>query len=46
MTQTYADFDAQVKILLQKNELEKSDYEEARQFITRMVLAGCGVAEH
>ncbi len=45
MTQTYADFDAQVKIMLQKDELEESDYEEAKQFITRMVLAGCGVVE-
>ena len=45
MTQTYADFDAQVKIMLQKESLEDSDYEEAKQFITRMVLAGCGVME-
>lgn len=45
MTQTYADFDAQVKILLQKESLEEKDYEEAKQFITRMVLAGCGVVE-
>jgi TetR/AcrR family transcriptional regulator len=45
MTQTYADFDAQVKIMLQKEDLEESDYEEAKQFITRMVLAGCRVIE-
>lgn len=45
MTQTYADFDAQVKILLQKESLEEKDYEEAKHFITRMVLAGCGVVE-
>ncbi len=45
MTQTYADFDAQVKILLQKEALEEKDYEEAKHFITRMVLAGCGVVE-
>lgn len=43
MTQTYADFDAQVKIVLQKDTLEDSDYEEAKHFITRMVLASCGV---
>ncbi|RBO78480.1 TetR/AcrR family transcriptional regulator [Marinomonas aquiplantarum] len=43
MTQTYADFDAQVRIMLQKDALEESDYEEAKAFITRMVLAGCGV---
>ncbi|WP_133012036.1 TetR/AcrR family transcriptional regulator [Marinomonas flavescens] len=45
MTQTYADFDAQVKVLLNKEMLEENDYEEAKQFITRMVLAGCGVKE-
>ncbi|REG87017.1 TetR/AcrR family transcriptional regulator [Marinomonas pollencensis] len=45
MTQTYADFDAQIKVLFNKEALEESDYEEAKQFITRMVLAGCGVKE-
>ncbi|BFM49364.1 TetR/AcrR family transcriptional regulator [Marinomonas sp. THO17] len=45
MTQTYADFDAQVRIMLQKDDLQESDYEEAKAFITKMVLAGCGVKE-
>lgn len=45
MTQTYADFDAQVKVMLKKDDLDESDYEEAKQFVTRMVLAGCGVKE-
>jgi TetR/AcrR family transcriptional regulator len=45
MTQTYADFDAQVKIMLQKESIEDADYDEAKAFITRMVLAGCGVKE-
>ena len=45
MTQTYADFDAQVKIMLQKETLEDSDYDDAKQFIIRMVLAGCGIIE-
>lgn len=45
MTQTYADFDAQVKIILKKDQLEDADYDEAKQFVTRMVLAGCGVKE-
>ena len=45
MTQTYADFDAQVKIMLQKEALEDSDYDDAKQFIIRMVLAGCGITE-
>lgn len=43
MTQTYADFDAQVKILLKKDELEESDFDEAKQFVTRMVLLSCGI---
>lgn len=45
MTQTYADFDAQVKILLKKDELEESDFEEAKQFVTRMVLLSCGIED-
>ncbi|MBR7888736.1 TetR family transcriptional regulator C-terminal domain-containing protein [Marinomonas sp. A79] len=45
MTQTYADFDAQVKILLKKDTLEISDYDDAKAFVTRMVLAGCGVTQ-
>ena len=45
MTQTYADFDAQIKVLFNKEALEESDYEDAKQFITRMVLAGCGIKE-
>lgn len=45
MTQTYADFDAQVKIILKKDQLEEADYDEAKQFVTRMVLAGCDVKE-
>ena len=45
MTQTYADFDAQVRIMLQKDDLQEGDYEEAKAFITKMVLAGCGVKE-
>lgn len=43
LTQTYADFEAQVKIVLNKSELEESDYEEAKQFVTQMVLSACGV---
>lgn len=45
MTQTYADFDAQVKILLKKDELEESDFDEAKQFVTRMVLLSCGIED-
>lgn len=45
MTQTYADFDAQVKILLKKDELDEFDFEEAKQFVTRMVLLSCGIGD-
>lgn len=43
LTQTYADFDAQVKILLQKDELSEADFDEAKQFVTRMILGTCGI---
>lgn len=45
MTQTYADFDGQVKVLLQKEQLEESDFDDAKQFITRMILLSCGIEE-
>lgn len=45
MTQTYADFDAQVKIVLNKETLTEDDFDEAKQFIARMVLSTCGVEE-
>ena len=45
MTQTYADFDAQIKIVLNKDELEDKDYDAAKSFITSMILAGCGITE-
>ncbi|RDL43701.1 TetR/AcrR family transcriptional regulator [Marinomonas piezotolerans] len=43
LTQTYADFGAQVKILLDKEELAEADFEEAKRFVTQMVLQVCGV---
>lgn len=45
MTQTYADFDAQVKILLKKETLDEADFEDAKLFVTRMVLASCGIED-
>lgn len=45
MTQTYADFDGQVKVLLQKEQLEESDFDDAKRFITRMILLSCGIEE-
>ncbi|GAB3476869.1 TetR family transcriptional regulator C-terminal domain-containing protein [Marinomonas epiphytica] len=43
MTQTYADFDAQIKILLDKENLENADYETGKAFIISMVLAACKI---
>lgn len=43
LTQTYADFNAQVKILLQKDELSEQDFDEAKRFVTQMVLGICGI---
>ncbi len=45
LTQTYADFGAQVKILLGKDELSEDDFDDAKQFVTRMVLVTCGIEE-
>lgn len=45
MTQTYADFDAQVKIVLNKEILDESDFDQAKQFITGMILSVCGIQE-
>lgn len=43
LTQTYADFDAQVKLMLQKSELDDADFEVSKQFITHMVLSSCAI---
>ncbi|TBR44952.1 TetR family transcriptional regulator [Marinomonas agarivorans] len=45
LTQTYADFDAQVKLMLQKTELDEKDHAMSKQFITHMVLSSCGITE-
>ena len=43
LTQTYADFDAQIKIVLDKPALEEDDYDQAKAFITHMILTSCGI---
>lgn len=43
LTQTYADFDAQVKIILGKTELTEDDFDDAKIFVTNMILSACGV---
>ena len=45
LTQTYADFDAQIKIVLDKPALDEEDYDQAKHFITHMILTSCGVSE-
>ncbi len=43
-TQTYADFDVQAAALLGQRKLRPADYAAARQLVTAMVLAACGLA--
>ncbi|WP_438467376.1 TetR/AcrR family transcriptional regulator [Marinomonas sp. PE14-40] len=45
LTQTYADFDAQIKIVLNKAELEEEDYGQAKIFVTNMILSSCGITD-
>ena len=39
MTQSYADFSAQMALVLNRKQLTRRDYEDAEQMITQMVLA-------
>ncbi|SCA54796.1 HTH-type transcriptional regulator RutR [Candidatus Terasakiella magnetica] len=41
MTQTYADFNTQMTIVLEKNKLEKQDYETAAEMIINMTFSLC-----
>ena len=43
MTQSYADFSAQMALVLERKQLVRSDFDEAEQLITRMVLAAVAV---
>jgi TetR/AcrR family transcriptional regulator len=43
-TQTYADFDVQAAALLGQRHLRPADYQAARELVTGMVLAACGLA--
>ena len=42
-TQTYADFEIQVRGILGRDRLTTADYNTAADFITALVLKGCGV---
>lgn len=44
MTQTYADFDVQVAAVLGRDGLAAGDFDTATDEVTRLVLAGCGLA--
>jgi len=39
MTQSYADFSAQMTLVLERKQLLRQDFDDAEQLITRMVLA-------
>jgi TetR/AcrR family transcriptional regulator len=43
-TQTYADFDVQVEVLLDRRRLKSRDFEAASTLLRRMVLSTCGLA--
>lgn len=43
-TQQYADFGVQIGAILGRRELADEDFETAIETITRLVLAGCGIA--
>jgi TetR/AcrR family transcriptional regulator len=45
MTQSYADFSAQMTLVLDRSELGKQDFDDAAQLITGMVLAALGLKE-
>ena len=40
MTQTYADFAAQIEVVLDQKKLQQADFERATQFLTQMVING------
>lgn len=46
MTQSYADFSAQMALVLERKQLVRSDFDEAEQLITQMVLAAVAVPTH
>lgn len=45
-TQTYADFSEQIQIALNKDSLEKEDFDRAGDFLTHMVLKGIGITSN
>jgi TetR/AcrR family transcriptional regulator len=45
MTQSYADFAAQMTLVLDREQLQPSDFDDAERLITGMVLAAVGLRE-
>jgi len=45
MTQTYADFSAQMTLVLDREQLQQSDFDDAERLITGMVLAAVGLQD-
>jgi TetR/AcrR family transcriptional regulator len=45
MTQSYADFAAQMTLVLDREQLQPSDFDDAERLITNMVLAAVGLQE-
>ena len=43
-TQTYADFNWQIKLHLNTDELTDNDYQQATQTLTKIILKGCGIS--
>lgn len=43
-TQTYADFDWQVKLHMNNDQLTDKDYDEATEALIKVVLKGCGIS--
>ncbi|WP_198116486.1 TetR/AcrR family transcriptional regulator [Massilia rhizosphaerae] len=46
MTQSYADFAAQMTLVLDREQLQPSDFDDAERLITGMVLAAVGLQEN
>lgn len=42
-TQTYADFGWQICNVMQKDQLDDNDYRQAAEFLTQLIIKGCGV---
>ena len=44
-TQHYADFQVQILAIEDKSEYTESDFQHAADFLTSVILRGCGLAE-